>query len=77
VDSLVGYRDALAAKEQEETTQEDKVLAGLGIPDNAQGTVEQLLKARRQALLKKEAEFITSLGLDASAYGTDAATETN
>ncbi|MGB5686742.1 MAG: hypothetical protein WBM35_13080 [Candidatus Electrothrix sp.] len=72
---LVVYRDALAAREQKETAHEGNVLAGLGIPENEKGTVEQLLKARRQVLLNKEAEFITSLGLDASAYGRDATVE--
>ncbi|MCI5166184.1 MAG: hypothetical protein D3903_08830 [Candidatus Electrothrix sp. GM3_4] len=76
-DSLVEYRGSLAARIQEGAAQEENVLAGLGIPENAQGTVEQLLKARRQILLEKEAEFITSLGLDASAYGTVAAAEIN
>ena len=76
-DSLVQYREALTVREQKEIAQDDNLLVGLGIPDDAQGTVEQLLKARRQILLRKEAEFITSLGLDASAYDTDTAAEIN
>ncbi|MCI5212164.1 MAG: hypothetical protein D3910_26055 [Candidatus Electrothrix sp. ATG2] len=76
-DSLVQYREALAVREQKERSQDDNLLAGLGIPDDARGTVEQLLKARRQVLLKEEAKFIHSLDLDASAYSTDAAAEIN
>ncbi len=65
------FYEALAAWAQEKTARVEDVLADLGIPDSVQGTVEQLLEARRQVLLSKEAEFITEFGLDASEYNTE------
>ncbi len=73
INSITDYRDVLTAREQGEIAQKGELLAEIGIPVDEQGTAEQLLQARRQILLKKEAEFIVSLGLDSSAYNSSSA----
>ena len=41
-----------------------QLLAGLGCPENSEGTTEELLEARRQTIIKQERVFVQELGFE-------------
>lgn len=63
-DSVVGYREALKRRERGICeTEDNRLLASIGVPEEVEGNVNELLGARRDVLLKNEEEFVKDLGL--------------
>jgi hypothetical protein len=63
--SISEYREALKQREKGMTEADAKRrLEIIGVPEQAQGSITDLLRARRDVLLQREAEFVKGLGLE-------------
>jgi hypothetical protein len=59
------YRDALRHREAGNPEPSDnKLLAQIGVPADAQGSIPDLLAARRDLLKAEERQFVTDIGLE-------------